>query len=109
MVRLELDLVGDDVALGAAVDGADGDDGGVEWVFFAADDGLELRDEERGEDDGVAAEVGLRAVAADALDDDVDGGGAGHCAGPDLTPTVPAGWMAVSCRPMMMSGRPNRS
>ena len=76
--EFELDAVGDDVAAGATVDGADGDDGGVLGIFFAADDGLDLRDEEGGEGDGVAAELGCGAVAADAVDDDVDGGGGGH-------------------------------
>ncbi len=76
--EFELDLVGDDVALGAAVDVADGDDGWVLGILFAADDGLDLRDVERGEGDGIAAELRSGAVAADAVDDDIDGGGAGH-------------------------------
>src|SRR6202789_77923 len=76
--EFELYFVGDDVALGAAVDVADGYDGGVLWVFLAADDGLNLRDVESGESDGVATELGHRSVAADAVNDDVDGGGAGH-------------------------------
>src|ERR1700679_135710 len=76
--EFELYFVGDDVALGAAVDVADGYDGGVLRVFLAADDGLNLRDVESGESDGVATELGHRSVAADAVNDDVDGGGAGH-------------------------------
>ena len=46
-------------------------------ILFAADDGLDLGDVESGEGDGIAAGLGRRAVAADAADDDVDGGGAG--------------------------------
>ncbi len=60
------------------MDGADGDDGWLKRAFFAADDGLELGDEFRGEGDGVAAKLRVSAVAADALDEDVDGGGTGH-------------------------------
>ena len=78
VLSFELDLVGDDVALGASVDGADGNDRGVAGVFFAADDGLKLGDEESGEDNGVASDAGHGAVPADAVDDDVDGGGAGQ-------------------------------
>ena len=56
--QLQLHLVGDDVALRAAFDVADGDDGGILGIFFAADDGLDLGDVERGEGDGIAAEWG---------------------------------------------------
>ena len=76
--ELELDGVRDDVALGAAVDVADGDDGGVSGILLATDDGLDVEDVTGGEDDGVAAEVGVGAVAADALDEDIDGGAGGH-------------------------------
>jgi hypothetical protein len=76
--EFELDAVGDDVAAGATVDVADGDDGGVLGIFFAADDGLDLGDEEGGEGDGIAAKLGCGSVAAHAVDDDVDGGGTGH-------------------------------
>ena len=40
------------------VDVADDDDG-VTGIFFAADDGLNLGDEEGGDDDGVAAYEGM--------------------------------------------------
>ena len=60
------------------MDGADGDDGGVAGVFFTADDGLKLGDEVGGHGDGIAAELGCGAVAADAEDGDVDGGAGGH-------------------------------
>src|SRR6185437_13859059 len=76
--ELELHLIGDDVALGAAVDVADGDDGWILRVLFAADDGLHLRDVERSEGDRVAADLRSGAVAADPVDDDIDRGGAGH-------------------------------
>ena len=75
--ELELDLVGDDVALRAAMDGADGDDGGVLRVFLAADDGLQLGDEQGRQDDGVLALLGLGAVRADAADGDVHRSDAG--------------------------------
>lgn len=38
--ELEADFVADDVAFGAAVDAADGDDGGISGTDLAADDGL---------------------------------------------------------------------
>ena len=81
--QLQLDLIGNDIAFGAAVDVADGNDGGVLGILFAADDGLDLRDVERGEGDGIAAELWRGAVAADAVDDDIDGGGTGHCGSGD--------------------------
>src|SRR6187402_318033 len=76
--EFELDFVGDDVGLGAAVDGTDSDHGGIARVFLAADDGLDLLDEGGGDDDGIFAEVWHGAVAADATDGDVDGLRASH-------------------------------
>ena len=63
--QLELDLVGNDVVLRAAVDRADGDDGRVERVVLAADDRLERDDGSRRDDDRDRPSLcGYGAVAA---------------------------------------------
>ena len=54
------------------MDVANGYDGGVLRIFFSTDDGLDLGDVKSGEGDGIAAKFGRRAVAADALNIDVD-------------------------------------
>ena len=70
-----MDLVGNDVVFRAAVDRADGDDGGVGRLDLAADDGLEVENQEGGQDDGVDGEMRSRAMAALAVDEDIDRGG----------------------------------
>ena len=68
--------------LGAAVDGADGDDGWFRWFDLSADDRLEIKNREGGEDDGVNRAVRPGAMAAFAADGDGERGGAGeHGAG----------------------------
>ena len=69
----EFYLVGDDVGFGAAVDGADGDDGGIERARLAADDRLERGDDAGGEDDRVFGGVRVSAVAAGAAHGDFGG------------------------------------
>src|SRR5258708_37356954 len=76
--ELKMNVIGNDVVLGAAVDGADGYDGGIEGRIFAADDRLGGHDEFGGEDDGIFADLGARAVSAAAADGDIDGSGAGE-------------------------------
>ena len=66
--ELELDLVGDDVVLGAAVDRADGHDGRLDRLDLAADDRLEVEDGQRRQDDRVDRPVRPGAVASFAAD-----------------------------------------
>ena len=58
--------------LGAGLEAADGDDGAVERVELAADQGLQAGDDAAGEHDRVAGGVRRGAVAADAAHDHVD-------------------------------------
>ena len=62
--ELELDLVGDDVVLGPAVDRADGHDRRLARLDLAADDRLEVDDDQGGQDDRVDRAVRPGAVAA---------------------------------------------
>ena len=71
--EFELHLVGDDVAAGAAVDGADGDDRRSAGLELSADDRLEHRRDFSGEHDRVARGVRPRTVAAVAAHEDIHG------------------------------------
>src|ERR1700724_3482438 len=71
-------IIGDDVVLGAAVDGAYGYNGGIEGRIFAADDGLDCEDEFGGEHNGIFADLWARAVCATSANDYFDGSGAGE-------------------------------
>src|SRR6267378_5765478 len=73
-----MNVIGNDVVLGAAVDRADGYDGGIEGRIFATNDRLDGHDEFGGEDDGIFADFGARAVGAAAANGDIDGGGTGE-------------------------------
>ena len=70
--ELETHLVGDDVALCAAVDAADGHHRRITWLHLATDDGLQGQHDLRSEHDGVFAKVRHGTVAANALHDDLD-------------------------------------
>ncbi len=61
--ELKLDLVGDDVVLGAAVDRADGDDRRLAGLDLAADDRLQVDDHQRRQDDRIDGAVRPGAVA----------------------------------------------
>ena len=76
--ELELDLVGDDVVLGPAVDRADRHDGRLDRLDLAADDRLEVDDDERRQDDRVDRPMGPGPVAPLAADRDRDRGRAGE-------------------------------
>ena len=69
--QLQLDLVGNDVVLGAAVDGADGDDGRVGGVGLTADQRLQVEDNAGRQHDGVDGGVRGGAVATLAAHRDV--------------------------------------
>src|SRR5947209_19630937 len=73
-----MNVVRNDVVLGAAVDGADGYDRGIEGRIFAADNRLNCEDEFGGEHDGIFADFGARAVGAAAANGDINGGGTGE-------------------------------
>jgi len=71
------DFFRDDVALRAATDGADGEDGRLLRVDLACHDGLREDDEFGGHEDGILAVLWGGAVRADPSHGDVDAGGAG--------------------------------
>ena len=71
------DLFRDNVALGAAVDHADGEDGGLLRIDLAGNDGLREDDELCCHQDGVFAVLRSGAMGADAAHDDIDAGGTG--------------------------------
>ncbi len=57
-------MLGDDVRRAARFQAADGDDGGIDRVDFARDEGLDRSDQESGNDDCVGGLVGPGAVPA---------------------------------------------
>ena len=69
---------GDDIADGAGMEAAHGDHGGGGGVDVAGDDRLPGQHDLAGDHDGVDGFVGHGAVAADAVDDQIDAVGAGH-------------------------------
>ena len=92
----EVGRAGDNVARGAAVQLADGNDGGFVGANLARNDGLQGIDDLGGHHDGVVAALGHGAVARGAADIDAEPVGIGHAraglaaygAGVDLAPDV---------------------
>src|SRR5260370_38824671 len=73
-----MDIVRNDVVLGATVDRADGYDRGIERGIFAADYCLDCEDKLGGEGNGIFADLGARAVGGAAANGDIDGRGTGE-------------------------------
>ena len=73
----ELHGIRNDVAGGAAVNGAEADDAEFGRVLFPADHALHLDDETRGDADGIDRRVRRRAVAAAAVERDLEAVGGG--------------------------------
>lgn len=92
----EVGRAGDNVARGAAVQFADGDDGGFVGANLARDDGLQGVDDFGGNHNGVVAALGHGAMARGAADINAEPVGvchartglAAHGAGIDLAPDV---------------------
>ncbi|MEO5961280.1 MAG: hypothetical protein ABIZ49_04880 [Opitutaceae bacterium] len=70
--EFEFHLVRDDVALGAAVNRADGDDRGYTGFDLARDDGLKGEHDFRGEDDRILCVVRTRTMATVATHENVE-------------------------------------
>ena len=84
------------LCLRAAVDRADGDDGGIQRIVLARHDRLQREDGAGRDDDGIDGRVRRRAVAAAAVDRDVDGVRVGEREARDARRSVPRG--ATRCR-----------
>src|SRR5262249_1647814 len=65
--KLQLDLVGNDVSRDAAVDRPDSNHHRIDWVVFARYDGLQSKDNARGEHDWVDRLVWRRGVSTAAM------------------------------------------
>ena len=76
--QLELDPLGDDVALHAAMDRADADHRALERIDVAADHRLERDDDLGGDQHRIDAQMRIGAVRADAVDEDRDRIGAAN-------------------------------
>src|ERR1700730_5634253 len=76
--ELQMHIVGNDVALCAAVNRADSYYSRIEGRILATDDGLDCEDEFGGEHNGIFADLWARAVCATSANDYFDGSGAGE-------------------------------
>ena len=76
--KTEVDFIGDDVVLRAALNVADSDDRRVARLDLARHDGLQAQDGPGGDDDGINRVLGHGAVPAAAVDGDIHGVGVGR-------------------------------
>src|ERR1051326_563414 len=77
--KLQLNFVGDDVGLGAAVNRTDSDDGWVERRVFATDNGLQGQNSLGRNHDWIFCRLGFRSMTAKSANGDFDRSRVGEC------------------------------
>src|SRR5689334_11586130 len=70
--ELQAHFIRNDVVFGTAMDRADRDDGGIERIELSADDGLQIDNNPRGDDDWIDRPLRSGAMASFAQDNDID-------------------------------------